>query len=588
MSFTDSQHVYRTLSVRSEPSTLRAAVPAAGGSYETQSVRYLVPVQQHHQQQQRQYMVVGPQVGSQVGSQVIGTQVIGAQMMPQMMTTSQVMPQMMTTATVMPQVMTTPVMPQVMPQMLTPMYVQNIPRISVSSLEGSDFSYQIRENGCTSPRVSVVSSPIKSPDLEEVVVVEETEIINVIKSPAHEQTCQFEWRSQTLDRPQPVKMDTRYFGELLAEVYRKNCNIHSCIAEHVAKIGGRKHQQDVSNVYKDDREEVEAYIPKGASELTKQQIRYLLQTRLTADRSMRLLLSTFSSLREELLHMSDDLRRLESDKESLERDLSFKTEQSLQYDRLLENVRESNRQLQVTLKESSVSQRSLESQLMSSKTVNSGRDFKMKELEGRLRALEQENDMLRHKVAGHGSSSATLQLKTEQLAQQYQEQLNALKQEKEKEVQILQTQLSRVHTEVTTVKTSSDQRLQLKISELTSELQQRQRTITHLEQEIKKLRLEMSDSSRNITKTTITKKYRNQYPILGLLSDDYLLTSPIKEAKTIVIEKTGEIYKQSTGPVSGVSDPPEDPAGRGDPPGLQREGRTPPACQGVKPATAEA
>lgn len=34
----------------------------------------------------------------------------------------------------------------------------------------------------------------------------------------------------------------------------------------------------------------------------------LLQTRLTADKSMRLLLSTFSSLREELLHMSEDLR----------------------------------------------------------------------------------------------------------------------------------------------------------------------------------------------------------------------------------------------------------------------------------------
>lgn len=34
----------------------------------------------------------------------------------------------------------------------------------------------------------------------------------------------------------------------------------------------------------------------------------LCQTRLTADKSMRLLLSTFSSLREELLHMSEDLR----------------------------------------------------------------------------------------------------------------------------------------------------------------------------------------------------------------------------------------------------------------------------------------
>lgn len=87
---------------------------------------------------------------------------------------------------------------------------------------------------------------------------------------------------------------------------------------------------------------MEALLPKGTSELTKQQIRYLLQvtsrnsnqsnawppssrtdvlcvcfvcvscvscqTRLTADKSMRLLLSTFSSLREELMHMSEDLR----------------------------------------------------------------------------------------------------------------------------------------------------------------------------------------------------------------------------------------------------------------------------------------
>ena len=39
-------------------------------------------------------------------------------------------------------------------------------------------------------------------------------------------------------------------------------------------------------------------------------------------------------------------------------------------------------------------------------------------------------------------------------------------------------------------------------------------------------------------------RYRNQYPILGLLSDDYQATSPVKEAKTIVIERTGEMIKQ--------------------------------------------
>ena len=41
----------------------------------------------------------------------------------------------------------------------------------------------------------------------------------------------------------------------------------------------------------------------------------------------------------------------------------------------------------------------MESQMLSAKTSDSGRDFKLKEVEGRLRALEQENDMLKQKVA---------------------------------------------------------------------------------------------------------------------------------------------------------------------------------------------
>lgn len=40
-------------------------------------------------------------------------------------------------------------------------------------------------------------------------------------------------------------------------------------------------------------------------------------------------------------------QRLESEKETLERDLSFKADQARQYDCLLEAVRENNRQLQV-------------------------------------------------------------------------------------------------------------------------------------------------------------------------------------------------------------------------------------------------
>lgn len=73
---------------------------------------------------------------------------------------------------------------------------------------------------------------------EEAVEVEEVEIVNVIQQkpmlPRVERIT--EVSSQVL---QPNKMDTRYFGELLADVYRKNCDIHSCISEHVARIRGK-------------------------------------------------------------------------------------------------------------------------------------------------------------------------------------------------------------------------------------------------------------------------------------------------------------------------------------------------------------
>uniref|UniRef100_A0A8D3BWV0 POF1B actin binding protein n=1 Tax=Scophthalmus maximus TaxID=52904 RepID=A0A8D3BWV0_SCOMX len=297
-----------------------------------------------------------------------------------------------------------------------------------------------------------------------------------------------------------------------------------------------------------EKEEVEALIPKGATELTKQQIRYLLQTRLTADKSMRLLLATFSSLREELLHMSEDLRCLESEKESLERDLSFKADQARQYDSLLEAVRENNRQLQLSLKETSASQRSLESQLMSSRNTDSSREFKVKELEGRMRALEKENEMLRQKLSGQASST-TLHIKTEELSRQYKDQLSSIRQEKDQEIQRLRTQITRIQTEVSSEKSSSDRSLQLKISELLAMLEQRQTTITRQEEEIKRLMQGKNDSSKNqFTKTIITKRYRNQYPILGLLSDDYQYTSPIKEDKTIVIESSGAMIKQQGEP----------------------------------------
>lgn len=523
-----STTTYRTLKVQTpEPvtNTVISAGPvsplpyAMNGSYET--VRYLVPMQQAVQPaMQQQYVLMQQPVMQHIQQPV-------------------------------------------MQQMVSPIYLQNVPNLSVSS-QDSEHMYHRHVLESTSGKSSVFSqssSPIKSPDPsmdeeeveededDEEVEVEEVEIVNIIQQkppPVVDRISRTHVRTELRDAPQPTKMDTRYFGELLAEVYRKNCDIHSCISEHVTKIRGQKHHLDPSLDFKVERDEVEALIPKGATELTKQQIRYLLQTRLTADKSMRLLLSTFSSLREDLLHMSEDLRRLESEKESLERDLVFKADQARQYDMLLENVRENNRQLQTSLKEATAAQRSLETQLMSSKNTDSSREFKIKELEGRMRAMEKENELLRHKLAGQASSS-TVQLKTEELSRQYNDQLSSMRQEKDREIQNLRSQITRIQTQVTSTsseKTSADRSLQLKISELLSTLEQRQTTITRQEAEIKRLLQEKNDSSKNVTKTIITKRYRNQYPMLGLLSDDYQVTSPIKEDKTIVIERSGHMIKQ--------------------------------------------
>ncbi|XP_063059023.1 protein POF1B isoform X2 [Engraulis encrasicolus] len=397
------------------------------------------------------------------------------------------------------------VMPQ---QVMTPVYLQNYgmqnvgfqQRISVGSMDETDVIYrQVEvENGKAPSVFSQTPSPAKSPE-----PVPEVEVVNTSSSTTINSTVvQEESLVQQLSRvevkaelpePEPPapKLDTRYFGELLAEVYRKNCDIHSCISEHVSKIRGRKHLSDVTVDHKVDRQDVEALIPKGMSELTKQQIRYLLQTRLTADKTMRLLLTTFSSLREELLHMQDDLRRLESEKEEVERNLSFKSDQALQYDRLIESLRDNNRQLQ---------------------------------------------------LAGQCSSS-TLQAKTEELSRQYNQMLSSLREEKDKELQSMRTQLIKIQTTHTTERTN-DKSLQLRITELLSTLEQRDSLVKRQEEEIRRLQQEKSSAAQNVTRTVITKRYRNQYPILGLLSDDYQATLPVKEAKTIVIEKTGEMIKQ--------------------------------------------
>lgn len=88
------------------------------------------------------------------------------------------------------------------------------------------------------------SSPfiLQEEDDNEEVEVEEVEIVNVIQNkplPMVQKLSRKEVKTELREAPQPTKMDTRFFGELLAEIHRKNCDIHSCIAEHVSKIRGQ-------------------------------------------------------------------------------------------------------------------------------------------------------------------------------------------------------------------------------------------------------------------------------------------------------------------------------------------------------------
>ncbi|KTG44194.1 hypothetical protein cypCar_00005876 [Cyprinus carpio] len=354
-------------------------------------------------------------------------------------------------------------------------------------------------NGQTSV-FSQLSSPVKSPEPSESELVETSSIREEVVDLREIKNGLSEIKTEVIDVEPIAKMDNRFFGELLAEVYRKNSDIHTCISEHVAKIRGRKHLLDPTIDYKVEKEEIESVIPEGVSELTKQQIRYLLQTRMTADKSMRLLMATFSSLREELVHMQDDLR--------------------------------------AAVKESNNAQRILESQLLTMQSNDPSKDFHIKELEGSKRALEQENELLRKKLAGQCSSS-TVQIKTQELSREYEQMLKDLREEKDRELNNLRTQLVKIQTERTIIQTS-DSGLEMRISELLSKLEQRESVIKHQEEEIRRLKQQKVDSnSSSTTRTVVTKRYMNQYPILGLLSDEYQYTPPIKEDRTVVIESTG-------------------------------------------------
>ncbi|NXJ39877.1 POF1B protein, partial [Ciconia maguari] len=326
------------------------------------------------------------------------------------------------------------------------------------------------------------------------------------------------------------RLDCRYFGELLAELNRKTNDLYSCLLQHVEKIGGRNHDIELTS----QTEDIEDLIPKGLSEATKQQIRYLLQMRVTSDKSLRLVLSTFKNLREELCHLQDDLGKLETDSVLLKKDLAFKDSQVKEYETMLTSLRENNRQQQQGLRESTAKCRSLEEQLLSLRLSEGEKDCRLKELEYCKRALEQEIQSLRLQTC----SNPTLQTTTDELSSRYVEMINSLREDKDREIRGLRSQLCQFQQDISR-REGSNSDLQIRLHELTSTLEEKDAFIKQLQEDLFRLKHEKLPGSQSPGVTTvITKKYRNQYPILGLLSDDYKVTSPVNKSETIVIERT--------------------------------------------------
>ncbi|XP_050821013.1 protein POF1B isoform X1 [Gopherus flavomarginatus] len=327
------------------------------------------------------------------------------------------------------------------------------------------------------------------------------------------------------------QLDSRYFGELLAEVNRKSNDLYSCLLQHVEKIGRRTQDNESTSQVED----IEGLIPKGLSELTKQQIRYLLQMRVTSDKSLRLVLSTFGSLREELCHLQDDLGKLETDKMLLEKDLAFKESQVKEYETLLASVRENNRQQQQGLRDSASKCRSLEEQIISLRYAEGEKDCRLKELEYCKRALEQEIQNLRMQTC----SNPVIQTTTDELSSHYVEMINNLREDKDREIRNLRSQINQFQQDISR-RDGSNSDFQMRLHELTSMLEEKETFIKQLQEELFRLKQERlsCNQSTGVTKSIITKKYMNQYPILGLLSDDYMASSPVRQMETIVIEKT--------------------------------------------------
>ncbi|XP_054937567.1 LOW QUALITY PROTEIN: protein POF1B [Physeter macrocephalus] len=316
-----------------------------------------------------------------------------------------------------------------------------------------------------------------------------------------------------------------------------------------ARPGGK---QDFEST--DESEDIESLIPKGLSEFTKQQICYILQMRGMSDKSLRLVVSTFSNIREELGHLQNDLTSLENDKIRLEKDLAFKETQIKEYEELLASVRANNRQQQHGLQDSTSKCQALEENNLSLRHTLSDIEYKLKELEYCKRNLEQENKNLRVQLS-ETCTGPMLQAKMDEIGNHYMEMVKNLRMEKDREICKLRTQLNQYQKDVSRREGSCSD-FQFKIHELTSLLEEKDSLIKHQSEELSQLRQEIYSSHNQPSsggRTTITTRtapgillwiwpsacrYRSQYPILDLLFYDYEYIPPGSDTQTIVIEKT--------------------------------------------------
>ncbi|XP_040180978.1 protein POF1B [Rana temporaria] len=403
-------------------------------------------------------------------------------------------------------------------------------------------TYTMLDNAPTDRQVQVVRGSNVSSSINEQVIEQNTQskvqsiqsvqsTENVVSENYQQKVClqnvqnteQVKRRNSSVSGPE--QLDARYFGELLAELSRKNNDLYGFLMQHVEKIGARRPSDS------EQQEDIESLIPKGVSELTKQQIRYLLQMRQTSDKSMKLVLTTFSSLREELGHLQDDLNKLETAKKSLEKDLTFKDDQIREYETILASLREKNRQQQQELKESQMKLRSVEETITSLRNADSDKDYRLKELEYAKNAMQQENKNLRVQVS-ETVSNPMLQAKTDEITRHYKEMIDSLRAEKDKEIRTLRTQVTKFQHDVT-VKQGSSSDLQMKLLELTSSLEERDSLIKRQQEEL--LRLRTQRESKTVTQDVITRKYSTQYPILRLLND-YKETPGMSTSQTFVLK----------------------------------------------------